>query len=198
MCRVLDVSTSGYYAWLKRPVSKRKRTDADLLNRIKRFHERSDGTYGMLRVHEDLTEEGIRVSPKRVARLMRNAGLRGVCRRKRTRTTQRSQSGRTAADLVDRQFTATKPNQLWVADITYIPTWTGFLYLAVVMDVWSRRIVGWAMATYLRTELVLTALEMAIEQRRPTDVIHHSDQGTQTGLKWSSQHWFLELRVSDH
>jgi len=179
MCRVLDVSTSGYYAWLERPVSERKRTDVDLLNRIKRFHKRSDGIYGKPRIHEDLIEEGIRVSPKRVARLMREAGLRGVCRRKRTRTTQRSQSDRPAADLVDRQFAATGPNQLWVADITYIPTWAGFLYLAVVMDVWSRKIVGWAMTTHLRTDLVLAALEMAIRQRRPTDVIHHSDRGTQ-------------------
>ena len=179
MCRVLEVSTSGYYAWLKRPPSERKRTDAELLERIQRFHERSDGTYGVPRIHEDLIEEDIPVGPKRIARLMREAGLRGVCRRKRTTTTRRSRFDRPAADLVDRTFAADQPNQLWVADITYIPTWAGFLYLAVVMDVWSRRIVGWAMASHLRTDLVLAALNMAIGQRRPEDVIHHSDQGTQ-------------------
>jgi putative transposase len=179
MCRVLGVSTSGYYAWRKRPPSKRQRVDAELLERIKHFHKRSDGTYGVPRIHEDLIEEDLRVGPKRIARLMRQAGLRGVCRRRRTTTTHRSASGRPAADLVDRTFTADGPNRLWVADITYIPTWAGFLYLAVVMDVWSRRIVGWAMATHLRTQLVLGALEMAIRLRRPDNVIHHSDQGTQ-------------------
>ncbi len=179
MCRVLEVSTSGYYAWLKRPLSERQRTDVDLLVRIKRFHERSDGTYGVPRIHEDLIEAGIRVGPKRVARLMREAGLRGVCRRRRTTTTRKSKADRPAADLVDRAFAADEPNQLWVADITYIPTWANFLYLAVVMDVWSRKIVGWAMASHLRADLVLAALDMAIGQRHPEDVIHHSDQGTQ-------------------
>ncbi len=179
MCRVLEVSTSGYYAWLKRPLSERQRTDVDLLVRIKRFHERSDGTYGVPRIHEDLIEAGIRVGPKRVARLMREAGLRGVCRRRRTTTTRKSKADRPAADLVDRAFAADEPNQLWVADITYIPTWADFLYLAVVMDVWSRKIVGWAMASHLRADLVLAALDMAIGQRHPEDVIHHSDQGTQ-------------------
>ena len=179
MCRVLGVSTSGYYAWLKRSPSQRERTDAELLGQIRRFHERSDGTYGVPRIYEDLVEEGVRIGRKRIARLMRQAGLRGVCRRRWTTTTQRSSSVRPAADLVDRTFVADGPNQLWVADITYIPTWADFLYLAVVMDVWSRRIVGWAMTTHLRTELVLAALEMAIEQRQPQDVIHHSDHGSQ-------------------
>ena len=178
MCRVLDVSTSGYYAWLKRPLSERQRMDTELLERIKRSHKRSDFTYGVPRVREDLIEEGFRVSPKRVARLMRAAGIRGVSRRKSTCTTRRS-SRQPVADLVERAFTASAPDQLWVADITYVPTWAGFLYLAVVMDVWSRRIVGWAMETHLRTDLVLAALDMAIEQRRPKNVIHHSDQGTQ-------------------
>jgi len=119
------------------------------------------------------------VARKRVARLMRQAGLRGVSRRADVRTTIRSDRQPPAPDLVDRDFRAHGPNQLWVADITYIPTWSGFLYLAVVLDAWSRRIVGWAMATHLRTEIVLAALEMAIAQRRPEQVIHHSDQGTQ-------------------
>ena len=179
MCRLLGVSTSGFYSWLNRPVSERQRTDADLLLRIRRSHERSDGTYGMPRIYEDLAEEGIRVGPKRIARLMRQEGLRGVCRRKRTTTTRRSMSDRPATDLVERTFAADGPNQLWVADITYIPTWSGFLYLAVVMDVWSRRIVGWSMTTHLQTDLVLAALEMAVRQRRTDDVIHHSDQGSQ-------------------
>jgi putative transposase len=188
MCRVLDVSTSGYYAWRKHPVSKHQKTDAELLERIKHFHKRSDGTYGVPRIVEDLIEEGFHVSPKRVARLMRQAGLRGVCRRNSTWTTRRSPSDRPAADLVDRDFTAKGPNQLWVADITYVPTWAGFLYLSVVLDVWSRRVIGWAMETHLRTDLVVAALDMAIEQRRPTDVIHHSDQGTQyTSLEFGQR-----------
>jgi putative transposase len=118
---------------------------------------------------------------------MRNAGLAGVSRRKGTVTTVRD-GARQAPDLVDRNFTADRPNMLWVADITYIPTWAGFLYLAVVLDAFSRRIVGWSMATTLHTQVVLDALDMALWQRRPSDVIHHSDQGSQSGLKWSSQH----------
>src|SRR2546430_3818615 len=110
---------------------------------------------------------------------MRALGLAGVSRRKGPRTTVRDRDARPAPDLVDRDFTATGPDRLWVADITYIPTWAGFLYLAVVLDAWSRRVVGWAMATHLRAELVLDALNMALTQRRPTDVIHHSDQGCQ-------------------
>ncbi len=179
MCRVLEVSTSGYYVWLKRPPSERDRTDAELLGRIQQFYERSDGTYGVPRIRKDLFEAGIRVGHKRVARLMLMAGLRGVCRRRRVITTQRSGSARRADDLADRTFAGDGLNQLWVADITYVPTWAGFLYLAVVMDVWSRKIVGLSMASHLRKELVLAALNMAIEQRRPHDVIHHSDQGTQ-------------------
>jgi len=179
MCRVLDVSTSGYYAWLKRSPSERQQVDAELLDQIREFHRLSDETYGVPRIHADLVDAGIRVGFNRVARLMREAGLRGVCRRRRVRTTRRSESGRVASDLVNRDFDADGPNQLWVADITYVPTWAGFLYLAVVMDVWNRRIVGWAMAPHLRKELVLAALQMAIQQRRPQDVIHHSDQGSQ-------------------
>jgi len=179
MCRVLGVSTSGYYAWLKRLPSARAGTDGGLLDQIKAFHKRSDGTYGVPRIHEDLREAGFRVGHNRVARLMRRAGLRGVCRRRYVVTTHRDSDARPAPDLVERDFSADGPNQLWVADITYIPTWAGFLYLAVVLDVWNRKIVGWTMATHLRKELVLAALEMAIAQRRPHDVIHHSDQGSQ-------------------
>ena len=179
MCRVLAVSASGYYAWLKRPPSARARADAELSTRIARFISRSRGTYGAPRIHAELQRSGIRVGRKRVARLMRAAGLRGVSRRSWIITTVRDRDARPASDLVERNFTAAAPDRLWVADITYIPTWAGFLYLAVVLDAFSRRIVGWAMATHLRTELVLKALNMALGQRRPAAVIHHSDQGSQ-------------------
>ena len=123
--------------------------------------------------------EGISVGRKRVARLMRAAGLAGISRRKGVRTTQRDGKARPAPDLVERNFTADAPDRLWVADVTYIATWAGFLYLAVVLDAFSRRIVGWAMANHLRTSLVLDALDMALGQRRPSKVVHHSDQGSQ-------------------
>ena len=179
MCRVLGVSRSGYYAWLKRPPSKRAWRDAELLEKIKTIHKRSRGTYGSPRVHAELRAQGIRVSRKRVARLMREAGLRGVSRRRGVRTTRRREDARPAPDLVDRNFEVSAPDELWVADITYIPTWAGFLYLAVVIDAYSRRVVGWSMKKHLRTDLVLEALNMALWQRRPEAVIHHSDQGTQ-------------------
>ena len=179
MCRVLGVSPSGYYAWRKRPLSIRARADVKLSAELQAIHRESRGTYGVPRIHAELAGRGIQVGRKRVARLMREAGLQGVSRRKSFRTTVREATARPAPDLVERQFTAGGPNQLWVADITYVPTWAGFLYLAVVLDTWSRRVVGWAMETHLRTELVLAALDMAIAQRQPTDVIHHSDQGCQ-------------------
>ena len=179
MCQLLEVSTSGYYAWLKRPPSKRSQEDEVLIEKIRHYHRISDGTYGAPRILEDLQEEGVKVGQKRVARLMRAAGLQGVTRRKATWTTIREPGAEPAPDLVQRNFSVDKPDQLWVADITYIHTWVGFLYLAVVMDAWSRRIIGWSMANHLRTELVLDALGMAIGQRRPAGVIHHSDQGSQ-------------------
>jgi putative transposase len=179
MCRVLEVSASGYYAWRRRMVSARKREDEKLQQRIRTIHHRSRQTYGAPRIHAELHEEGTLVGRKRVARLMKEGGLAGVSRRKRTVTTRRDRSARPAPDLVERQFVADRPNALWVADITYIPTWVGFLYLAVVLDVWSRKIVGWAIAAHLRASLVTAALDMAIMQRSPTGVIHHSDQGCQ-------------------
>ena len=179
MCRVLEVSTSGYYAWLKRPPSRRAQEDEALTQRIKKIHTRSKGTYGAPRIHAKLAQEGVHVGRKRVARLMRRAEIQGVSRRKRYSTTLRQANARPAPDLVERNFNANSPDELWVADITYVATWTGWLYLAVVLDAWSRRVVGWAMATHLRTQLVLDALAMAIWQRRPKSVIHHSDQGSQ-------------------
>jgi len=179
MCRVLEVSASGYYAWRRRMISVRAREDEQLQQRIRTIHLLSRQTYGAPRIHAELKEEGTHVGRKRVARLMKAAALQGVTRRKFTVTTRRDRSARPAPDLVDRNFVATRPNALWVADITYVPTWAGFLYLAVVLDVWSRKIVGWAMATHLRTSLVTAALNMAIAQRSPAAVIHHSDQGCQ-------------------
>ena len=179
MCRVLEVSPSGYYAWQSRSPSKRSMEDAVLQADIEAIHRRSRATYGVPRVHAELRAEGTCVGRKRVARLMRRAGLEGASRRKKAWTTRRDRDARPAPDLVERDFTSDGPDRLWVADITYIPTWAGFLYLAVVLDAWSRRIVGWAMATHLRTEIVLDALNMALGQRRADDVIHHSDQGCQ-------------------
>ena len=179
MCRALGVSPGGYWARCKRPPSVRARADAELSARIAEIHQRSRATYGAPRIHAELRAQGIRVGAKRVARLMRRAGLRGVSRRNWIVTTVRDRGARPAPDLVERNFSAAAPNRLWVADITYIPTWAGFLYLAVVLDAFSRKIVGWAMETYLRTELVLKALDMALAQRHASGVIHHSDQGSQ-------------------
>lgn len=180
MCRVLGVSSSGYYAWRSRKESKRRGDDAELAQRIEQVHRESRRTYGAPRIHAELRAEGRRIGRKRVARLMRGSGLVGVSRRRTFRTTRRDAAARPAPDLVDRKFVANGPNQLWVADITYVPTLSGFLYLAVVLDVWSRKIVGWAMSTRLTTPIVVDALTMAIERRRPdSGVIHHSDQGCQ-------------------
>src|ERR1019366_2205014 len=152
--------------------------NAELSARIAAIHQRSRATYGAPRIQAELKDQGLCVGRKRVARLLRAAGLAGVSRRRWVITTVRDHNARPAPDLVERNFEAPGPNRLWVADITYIPTWAGFLYLAVVLDVFSRRIVGWAMETYLRTELVLKALDMALGQRRPSGVIHHSAQYT--------------------
>jgi putative transposase len=180
MCRVLGVSPSGYWAWSKRAPSERARRDASLTGEIRRIHERSRGTYGVPRVHAELRYGGTRCSRKRVARLMTLAGLEGVHRRRSIRTTVRDRDAAPAPDLVNRTFRASAPDRLWVADITYVPTWAGFLYVAVIVDACSRKVVGWSMAGHLRTELILDALDMAITRRRPADgLVHHSDRGTQ-------------------
>lgn len=180
MCRLLGVSVSGFYAWRERVPSARQLADVALSVKIHTIHRRSRETYGAPRVHAELAQEhGCRVGRKRVARLMRAAGLQGVRRNRFVRTTVRDPKAAPALDLVERNFQAAGPDRLWVSDITYIPTWSGFLYLAIVLDAWSRRVVGWAMETHLRTELVLAALNMAWRQRRPGGVIHHSDRGTQ-------------------
>lgn len=147
---------------------------------IRGIHRRSRETYGSPNIHAELHDEhGIRIGRKRVARLMRADGLRGATLRRYVVTTQADPAAPAPIDLVDRKFYADRPNRLWVADITYIPTWAGFLYLAIVLDVFSRRIVGWSMETHLKTELIVQALDMAITQRRPEAVIHHSDRGCQ-------------------
>lgn len=179
MCHTLGVSASGYYAWTTRPPSARALADLLLGDRIEALWRQSRENYGRPRIQVDLQDEGIRASDKRVARLMRERNIQGATRRKGFKTTVRDRDARPAPDLVERKFTAAAPDQLWVADITYVPTYAGFLFLAVVLDVFSRRVVGWAMATHLRTELVLDALNMAIYRRRPKSVIHHSDQGCQ-------------------
>ena len=165
MCRVLGVSPSGYYAWRGRGRSPRAKRDEVLGGTIRAIHEASGGAYGVPRVHAELMAGGCRVSRKRVARLMREAGLAGVSRRRGMRTTRVDQSHCVVPDRVERQFQADGPDRIWVADITYVPTWAGFVYLAIVLDVFSRRVVGWSMAHHLRTERVLGALNMALGQQ---------------------------------
>ena len=180
MCRMLKISKSGFYAWLRRPMSDRARSDIALTAKIHAIHRRSREAYGAPMIHAELADDhAIHVGCKRVARLMRVAGLRGVQIKRFVRTTIPDSYSAAVVDRVDRRFQAPGPDRLWVADITYIPTWSGFLYLAMVLDVWSRRIVGWAMEGHLRTELVLAATNMALAQRRPKSVIHHSDRGCQ-------------------
>jgi putative transposase len=197
LCRVLGLSVSGFYAWRRRSPSKRARRDAELTTLIHTSYTRSDGTYGAPRIWEDLREAGEHVGRKRVARLMRAAHLIGVHRRRAAHTTRRGIDESPATDLVKRDFTATAPNQLWVADITYVPTWSGFLYLAIVLDAYSRRIIGWSMAAHLRATLVLDALDMALAQRRPASVIHHSDHGSQyTSLAFGQRCTAMGVRPS--
>jgi putative transposase len=180
LCQTLGVSPSGYYAWRSRGPSARSVSDAALAEKIRGFHARSRGTYGVPRVHADLAEAGHHVSRKRVARLMRRDHLSGVHRRRFVRTTIRDEAAEPFPDLVDRDFSAPGPDRLWVADITELPTRGGRCYLAAITDAWSRRVVGWSMATHLRTELVTAALDAAIVRRRPgPELIHHSDHGTQ-------------------
>jgi putative transposase len=180
-CRLLGVSRSGYYAWAANAPSERALTDVWLIERIRAIHEDHRGVYGSPRIHADLRlAHGIRVGRKRVERLMRQAGISGMVRRKRGHTTISVPGVRVADDLVERQFRPTAANVLWVADVTYLRTWEGWLYLAAVQDAYSRAIVGWSMAEHMRAELVVDALEMAVQRRRPAPgLIHHSDQGSQ-------------------
>jgi putative transposase len=180
LCRMLGVSESGYYAWRGRPPSERRRQDAFLTEKIREIHSRSRETYGYPRVHAELRSLGVRCGRRRVARLMRAAGLRGCVRGKKRRTTRRDPWAAPAPDLLRGEFVAGRPNRVWLADITYIPTREGFLYLAFILDAHSRKIVGWSMAPHMRTELVVDALEMALWRRKPgAGLIHHTDRGSQ-------------------
>lgn len=192
LCKLLKVSRSGFYAWRSRPPSARQVADEVLTEQIRGFHAASRKTYGAPRIHADLRDAGIRVGRKRVARLMRQAGLEGVHRRGWRQTTRRDPDARPAPDLLDRDFTATGPDQKWVADVTYVPTVQGWLYLAIVLDVFSRRVVGWSMDTHRKTQLVVDAMLMAVANRggRVAGVIHHSDQGGE----YTSRDLEVELR----
>jgi putative transposase len=180
LCTALGVSPSGYYAWRSRGPSARERSDAELAAAIRRSHTRSRGTYGVPRIWADLADAGFHISRKRVARLMRRDHLAGVHRRRFIRTTIRDEDTAPFPDLVKRDFRAPRPDRLWVADITALPTRSGPYYLAAIVDAFSRRVVGWSMATHMRTELVTAALDAALVRRRPgTDLVYHSDHGTQ-------------------
>jgi putative transposase len=181
MCRVLEVSRSGYHAWTRRPLGPRAVEDARLTVRIRELHAKRRGVYGSPRIWADLVlDDGERIGRKRVERLMRRAGLSGLVTKKWKATTIRVPGVRVGDDLLDRKFAAGAPNRCWVADITYLRTWEGWLYLVAVQDLYSRRIVGWAMADHMRAELVTDALQMALAHRRPArGLIWHSDQGSQ-------------------
>jgi putative transposase len=182
LCNVVGVTRAGFYAWRRRPVSARELRDRELCELIRKAFSASRETYGAPRIQAELQDvNGVRVSRKRVARLMHRLGIEGVSRRgKRPLTTKRADAAPAASDLVRRRFQAPGPDRLWVADITYVPTWEGYLFLASVLDAWSRRCVGWSMRNDLRAELVLDALGMAVTRRRPErGLIHHSDRGSQ-------------------
>ncbi len=190
LCRVLRVSRSGYYDWKDRPPSKRTTKDAELTQRIREIRTRRRQIYGYpRRVHAELRVLGVCCSRKRVARLMRKAALRGCIRGRRKLTTRRYKRAVPAPDLVKRNFCTTAPDKLWTADITYLHTDVGFLYLAFVLDVYSRKIVGWSMASHLRTELVVDALEVAVWRRKPAaGLIHYTDRGAQyTALSFAQR-----------
>ena len=181
MCAVLEVSPAGYYAWRGRPVSARASANTTLLATIRQVHQDSGRRYGSPRVHASLRAQGRGVSRGRVERLMRRHGIRAIMAPpRRVRTTDSQHSLPIAPNLIERNFVAAAPNQVWLADISYIPTGEGWLYLAAVMDLFSRKIVGWAMRDHLRTELASSALAMAIQRQRPVaGLIHHSDRGVQ-------------------
>ena len=181
MCRVLDVSPAGYYAWRSRPESSRSVANRELEENIKRAHRDSHERYGSPRIHAELKTQGYSASRGRIERQMRFHGIRAIMARpRRCRTTDSGHDFPIAPNLIGRNFSAAMRNQIWLADITYVDTGQGWLYLAAVLDLFSRRIVGWAMADHMRTELPLAALQMAIRDQRPgTGVIHHSDRGSQ-------------------
>ena len=198
LCGVLGVSRSGFHAWLKRTPSRRWVDDVRLLELIHEIHRDSDGTYGSPRVHAELRHRGVRVGRKRVERLMRRHGLSGLVKRRKGKTTVRVPGVRPAPDLVARDFAPTEANRLWVADLTEVSTWEGKLYLAVVLDCFSRRVVGWSMRDDMRAELVVEALEMAVRRRKPEPgLVHHSDQGSQyVSLRFGQRCREADIRIS--
>lgn len=180
MARLLGVSTSGFYAWRSRPECPREQEDARLRDLILAIHKRSRFTYGRPRIWDELRyDHQVRCSEKRVCRLMRQLGIKGAHRRRYRKTTARNPEAAPAPDLMNRDFTASRPDQKYVGDITYIRTWEGWLYLAVIIDVFSRRVIGWAIGTSLHTQLVVDAFEMAVRRRQAKGAIAHSDQGCQ-------------------
>lgn len=188
LCRVMAVARSGFYAWCHRPASRRAQQNQHLLAQIGEAHRDSDGRYGSPRIHRDLRGQGLRVSRHRVARLMRLHGIRGVCRRRTAWRARTVSPAVVATNVLQRDFTAVQPNQKWAGDITYIPTQEGWLYVAVLLDLYSRRVVGWAMAARVTMELTTTALTMALQQRRVEgDLLHHSDRGSQYAARFYQQ-----------
>ncbi len=180
MCRLLQVSKSGYYAWRTRPESRRAKEDRELTRVIRRLHAESGGVYGSPRIHADLRDEGFKVGRNRVARLMRNARLRGCPKRRFRVKSSKSPGYLVTPNLLDQDFRAGRANERWASDITYVHTTQGWLYLAIVMDLYSRRIVGWSMDRHMSRYLAIDALRMAIGRRRPgIGLIHHSDRGPQ-------------------
>jgi putative transposase len=180
MCKALEVSSSGYYAWRGRPPSKREMDNRKLMDKIRIVFQENRDTYGSPRIYKVMRQQGLMCSKNRIARLMGLAGLRARQARRFRAATRRDKTHRTARNLLRRNFTAHRPDEKWLTDITYIPTQQGWLYLAVVLDLFSRRVVGWAMSDRMTTDMTLAALKMAIRQRRPrAGLIHHSDQGSQ-------------------
>lgn len=200
LCRVVGVTRQGFYAWRRRSPSARELADRELAERIREVHLETEGIYGAPRIYSELKlADGIKVGKKRVARLMRQLGIRGAGgKRGGVRTTIRDSKRASAPDLVDRDFARAEPNRLWVCDLKYIQTGQGFLFLACVQDVFSRRIIGWSMRDDLKAELVLDALGMAVTARNAAGVVAHSDHGAQGGLNRSSQHRFVDLIVNTH
>jgi len=199
MCRVFGVGRSGYYAWRSRPTSQRAKANESLLAQIQAEYETSRATYGSPRIHKALRDQGVKCGRKRVARLMRLSGMTGRKRQKRhPRTTQRAAGVVPAPNLLNQDFFASAPNQKWVTDITYIDTAEGWLYLATVLDLFSRKVVGWAMADHMETPLVQEALNMAMLQRQPqAGLLHHSDQGRQyTSLTYQNALAASQCQVS--
>ncbi|MGH9200374.1 MAG: IS3 family transposase [Vicinamibacterales bacterium] len=197
ICRVLDANPSTYYAARIRPPSDRDLADEWLLDQIRRVYDDNYGVYGARKLWKQLGREGVAVARCTVERLMRRAGLAGVRRGRAFKTTKADPNAEMPLDLVDRQFKADRPNQLWIADITYVRTWAGRVYTSFVIDVYSRLIVGWSIATHLKAELPLDALEMAIwhRDRDLGGLIHHSDRGSQPRFKGSSQRQHLQRIV---